>query len=177
MKCLSSEESRDWLASTNVQIDGNNNLLLPKRPGEIMATMPKRVDNLIYFSARLTDWFPNSFSRIIWLSDWQTFPFQLIPFEKIRLGCGETRPLVDAPGHLFEGPAEEESAIMAGLIFLVMAYNWSAYVVVKNCMDYVYLGDEYIIFSSADKKKMEEASKLINDYKLEVITDIKNAWK
>ncbi|HEX3624144.1 MAG TPA: hypothetical protein VH280_01835 [Verrucomicrobiae bacterium] len=177
MKCLTTQESENWLSSINVHIDGTNNLLLSKRPGELMSTMPKRADNLIYFSARLTDLLPGDSSRIIWLSDWNNFPFQVIPFEKIRAGCGESRPIFDAQGHLFESATEEENGILAGLIFLIMAFNWSAYVVVRESADYVYLGDEYIIFSSSNGKQTEEASKLMKDFKLELITDVKDAWK
>lgn len=66
---------------------------------------------------------------------------------------------------------------MAGLIFLIMAFNWSAYVVGEKDKEFIYLGDLYVIFSSADDEKMEQASKLISDYKLEIIKDVKEAWK
>jgi hypothetical protein len=178
MKCLTYDESQKWLGSMGVRIDGNRNLLLPIRPENVMTTMPKRALALSSFSTRLTDWFPADCGRLLWLSSWETYPpDQFIIFGKIRLGCGESRTPIEAPGHLFESSTEEGNAVMAGLIFLITAFNWEAYIVAANHNDYIFLGDEHIVFSSANKTKMEEASKLISDYKLEVITDIKNAWK
>ena len=58
-----------------------------------------------------------------------------------------------------------------------MAFNWEGYIVAQNHKDYIYLGDEHIVFSGANSEKTEEVSKLINDYKLEIIKDIKDAWK
>jgi hypothetical protein len=178
MKGLTYSESQKWFGSIGIQIDGNMRLLsLPVRPGNIITTMPKKALKLNYFSDRLADWLPHGVSRIIWLSDWQPRPFQLVPFTKMRLGCGESRGLDEAPGHLFESSTEGEVAIIAGLLFLIMAFNWSAFFVAEKIGDYIYCGDEYIIFSSANREKMEEASRLISDYKLEIITDIKEAWK
>jgi hypothetical protein len=176
MKCLTSDESQGWLTLMDVQIDGNRNLLLPIRPENVMTTMPSRIDNLNFFSARLVDWMPNDGRRLVWLSDWNTFPNQYIPFLKFRLGCGEARPPIEAPGHLFEISNEEEDAIMAGILFFVMAFNWAAYIVSENRKDYIYLGDEHIVFSGADADRTRMAHELINDYKLKVIKDIREAW-
>ena len=178
MKCLTYDESQKWLASMGVRIDENRNLWFSKEQEKIMSTMPKRALTLNFFSARLTDWLPVDFSRMLWLSSWETYPpDQFILFGKTRLGCGESRTPIEAPGHLFESSTEEEKAIMTGLIFLIMAFNWEGYIVAKNHNDYIYLGDEHIVFSSADGNKMAEASKLITDHKLEIIKDVKEAWK
>jgi hypothetical protein len=171
MKCLTYNESKDWLASIDVQIDGNRNLLLPMRPENVMTTMPKRAKALSFFSARLADWFPVDCNRLFWLSNWETYPpDQFIIFGKIRLGCGESRAPIEAPGHLFESSTEEENAIMAGLIFLITAFNWEAYIVAENRKDYIFLGDEYVVFSSANVERLKQASEVIADFKLEVIT-------
>ena len=178
MKCLTYAEAKDWLASIDVNIDGNRNLLLPIRPENIMTTIPKRSNALNSFAARLTDWLPCDFERMIWLSSWETHPPEpFILFGKIRLGCGESRTPIEAPAHLFESSGVEENAILTGLMFFILAFNWEGYVVAKNHKDYIYLGDEHLVFSSPDGKKMENVSKLISDFKLEIIKDVREAWK
>lgn len=178
MKCLTYGESQKWLAAIDVQIDGNRNLLLPIRPENVMTTMPQKAFALNFFSARLTDWFTPNSSRMIWLSNWETYPSdQFILFQKFRLGCGETRTPIEAPGHLFENSTEEENAIFTAFVFFVMAFNWQAYIVAKNHNDYIYLGDEYIVFSSTDEEKLKQVSELRSNWKLEIIKEIKEAWK
>jgi hypothetical protein len=141
-----------------------------------MTTTPKGARALSWLSARLTEWLPSDSTRMIWLSNWETFPNQLIPFMRLRLGCGESRPPIEAPGHLFELSTEEENAVLAGYLFFVMAFNWEAYIVAQKSKDYIYLGDEHFVFSSADSGKMGQVSNLMSDFELKIIKDIREAW-
>lgn len=178
MKCLTYSESKDWLASIGVQIDGNRDIMYPIRPKNLMTTMPKSTLKLMGFSAQLAKWSSCNVSRMLWLSNWETHPpYKFSFFKQIRLGLGESRTPIEAPGHFFENSSEEEEATIIGLMFVIMAFNWECYVVSGANGDYVYLGDQFIVFSSADDDKLKETSKLIVDFNLEVITDIKNAWK
>jgi hypothetical protein len=61
-------------------------------------------------------------------------------------------------------------------MFVIMAFNWECYVVTGNG-DYLYLGDQFIVFSTVVDEKFEETSKLITDFDLEIIKDITDAWK
>jgi hypothetical protein len=160
-----------------VKINEAGHLDLPVRPSSIMVTMPKTAPKLLFFSARLTEWLQGDSPRLLLLSDWNTFDFQVVPFTKMRIGCGETRTLAEAPGHLFDTLGEEEAAVMSGLIFSILAFDWYAYAVGRNRVDFIYLGDEYLIFSSVEQKKLDEARELIETYNLNVIQSNREAWK
>jgi hypothetical protein len=51
---------------------------------------------------------------------------------------------------------------------LVVNFNWQAYLIASNETSHVYLGDEFISFSSKDEKKLKEVFELAKSYKLEV---------
>jgi hypothetical protein len=89
---------------------------------------------------------------------------------------GESKSLAEAPGCVFENSTEEEMATMAGLIFLLLSYQWSAYIVAENKEEYIYLGDEYIVFSCKEVERLQEAKSLTQDYQLKVIQNNREAW-
>ena len=72
---------------------------------------------------------------------------------------------------------EQENAVLAGLMFLIMTFNWEGYLVPQNRDEFVYLGDEHIVFSSADAGKMKDVEGFVSTFHLEVINDIREAWK
>ncbi|MDB6016088.1 MAG: hypothetical protein JWR19_577 [Pedosphaera sp.] len=177
MKCFTYDESERWLASMGVRIDGNRNLLFPNEQEKIMTNMPKGASALKRLSADLAHWFACDSSCMVWFSNWDTEPrHPLVLFEKMRMGCGEPRHIIDAPGHLFEELTEEENALLTGVIFLIMVFNWEGYIVCQNRHEFIYLGDEHIVISSADSEKMREILGTVTSFKLKVITDIRQAW-
>jgi hypothetical protein len=195
MKCLTLSEFQGWAGSFDVCVDGNRNLLFPKELTQVMSVLPQSASQLFAFSTSLLSWLPPNVERALYLSNWETYPpDQMVVIKKLRLGCGEARHVIDAPVHLFEGlpvgnryeidePARlidnqtiQESAAMAGLIFLAMTFSWQGYILAKNCNDHVYLGDEFIAFKSDDHEKLRAAHKLLAAFKLKVIQDAKEAW-
>lgn len=176
MKCLTDDESKQWFARKGIQLDSSGNLLRPVGNSDLMTTVPKNANSLSFFSSRLSEWFSPNFSGIMWLADWQTFPCQMIPFLKMWPLHGEAKSLAEAPGCVFENSTEEETAAMAGLIFLALSYQWSVYIVADDADRYIYLGDEYIIFSSKEEETLKEATSLTHDYQLKVIQSNREAW-
>jgi hypothetical protein len=178
MRCLTFAESEQWLSSLGVRVDENRNLHFPVKGERIMITIPQKVSALTHLSTRLAHWVSGDVDRMFWLSNWETNPPEpLILFETMRLGCGELRHTIDAAGHLFEQSSEHENGILAGLIFLTMAFNWEGYLMPHNSDEFVYLGDEHIVFSSADPGKMKEVTEFVIKFRLAVIENIREAWK
>jgi hypothetical protein len=178
MKCLTFEESQNWFSSSGVRIDENRNLRFRREHERIMTTMPKGASALSHLSTRLADWIAGDAGRILWLSNWETYPAErLIQFETMRLGCGEPRHIIDSPGHLFEQSTEQENAVLAGLIFLIMTFNWEGYIVPQNQDEFVYLGDEYIVFSSGTTAKFKEVTDIVSTFHLKLIEEVMEAWK
>ena len=178
MKCLTYEETRIWLDSFSVKIGEHRHLSFASFQNRLMVTLPREAHRLQSLSSCLNDWLPNNHSRLLWLSNWETDPpEQIVLFEKVRLGCGESRHVIDAPAHLFEAPILQERVVLSGLVFLILALNWEGYLVADSCNDHVYLGDECLSFFSADDKKLKVATDMVQSFGLKVITDIKEAWR
>jgi hypothetical protein len=196
MKCLTLSEFQRWAGSFNVRIDGDRNLLFPEKLTQIMSVLPQKASALFAFSISLVDWLPPNIEHALYLSNWETYPpDQMVIIEKLRLGCGETRHVIDAPAHLFEGlpvgnryeidePARlidnqtiQESATMAGLIFLALTFSWQGYLLAKNCNDHIYLGDEFMVFYSDSDEKIRVTHELLAAFKLKVIQNAKEAWR
>jgi len=175
MKCLTYSESENWLGSKGIQIDGYRNLVFSKKHKQVILTLPKNALALSYFSAQLINWIPSHPNRMLWLSNWETDPpDQIVLFETIRLGCGESRPTIEVPGHLFDDATAQQNAILTGLSFIVLAFNWQGYLVGHS--DYIYLGDEFVRFGVASEERLASVFSLAEEFKLKVVKDIKEAW-
>ena len=119
---------------------------------------------------------------MLWLKKWETYPSNEIIFvETVRIGCGESRHIVDAPGHIFEigefdgrnyesGMLQDnpKNAVLSGFILLIMCFDWDVYILSKSSLDYIYLGDQRILFSSINKDKIQEAETLLHKFNLAV---------
>jgi hypothetical protein len=175
MKCLTCSESQNWFDSKSIQIDGYRNLVFSKKHKQVTLTLPKNALALNYFSAQLTNWIPSHPNRMLWLSNWETDPSdQIVLFETIRFGCGESRPTIEVPGHLFEDDTAQQTAVLTGLSFIILAFNWQGYLV--GCNDYIYLGDEFVRFGIASEERLASVFSLAENFELKVIKDIKEAW-
>jgi hypothetical protein len=119
VKCLTQVESKNWFAAKGIQIDEYRNLVFSKKHKQVILTLPRNALALDYFSAQLTHWISTPQNRMLWLSNWETDPpDQIVLFETLRLGCGESRPAIEVPGHLFDDATEQQAAILTALSFI-----------------------------------------------------------
>jgi hypothetical protein len=84
--------------------------------------------------------------------------------------------MIEAPGHSFTQPNQGEIAVLGGLMFLVMAYSWEAYLVARKNREFVFLGDEHIVFCSSDSDRMQEVAEFREAFRLKKIKCITEAW-
>lgn len=177
MKCLTFKEAEDWFLSKGIAIDVHRNLVFPVVLEKIMTTMPKEVAKLSRLASALGVWVSHDAPKCLWISNWGTEPMeQIIQFETMRHGCAESRHLIEAPGHVFELITDREEAVLAGLLFLISSFNWEGYLVSEKLGEFVYLGDEHIVFSSRDPEKMHLAADIVRRFDLKIIQDIRQAW-
>jgi hypothetical protein len=182
MRFLSQEESMEWLKTFDVTVDPTRRLhfrdSVRTATQNLVMKFPDKPLQLTYFLERVADWLPRRRERFLWMSNWATYPpHPLQFFETVRSGCGERRHIIDAPGLLIEsddGPQDQEfseapnTSTFVGFVLLVVNFNWQAYLIASNETSHVYLGDEFISFSSKDEKKLKEVFELAKSYKLEV---------
>jgi hypothetical protein len=182
MRCLTYSESEGWFAAIGAEITkyryisfqhgaGRPRLLLPALKLDVMGASS--------LATHLVDWLPSACERMLWLSNWETYPpDQTILFETVRRGCGETRHIIDAPGHLFQSSAydrndydtrtpqdHEENGLLWGLLLLMITFNWDGYLVTPNG-DCISLADTSIAIFSDDDAKIDEAYKIADVFNL-----------
>ena len=176
MKCLTFSDSKVWLELIGVRIDENRCPLFDRKVDATMATLPTDVSALYYLCIGIVDRFPKGPNSLLWLSSWETYPpEQIALFETIRRGNGETRSLIDAPGHLFGGDSLQERTMMIGLIFLILAFNWEGYLI-SSIETYSHFGDQYIVFADSNVANSQVYKRLLDQFGLRKIRDVREAW-
>lgn len=177
MKCLTRDESQKWLEPLKVTINSNWELMFPSEQQKVMMTFPKEAPALNFFSARLGRWLTRGSDRLLWLSHWDTCPrYPMHFFEAIRSRGGEQRHIIEAPGHVFTALDRSETALMSGLMFLVLSFRWEAFIVSQNPAEFVYLGDQCVICSSPIPQKMKRVEAIMTTFGVRAIQDIREAW-
>jgi hypothetical protein len=179
MKCLTKAEIAAWMKLAGFAVGHEDKPIvesvLPKYHKHLMIDVPNEALRLHYFSARLVQWLPNGSPRILFLTDWHTYPpAPLTTFETLRLGCGEARHIIDAPGHLFEAfeggnddfYKDKPSALLTGIVSLALGYDWYGYLASQTPMEYIVLGDGFISFSTASDEKFDEAKEIAKTFEL-----------
>lgn len=170
MKCLGHDASSRWLSGMGIDIVEHRQLRFPDEHETIVLERPAGSLPLNYFAEALVDWLPQESDRFIWLSDWETYPrSQSCIFERIRGSYGETKPIIESPGHVFAENNETERGLYAGLLFLVMAFDWSGYFLVKGHIDRMHMFDTLIGLTCSLPDKATEVREIADKFKLRVV--------
>lgn len=86
---------------------------------------PQKASQLTSFNRALFAVFGEFPGALLVFTDWAHYrPDEMVLMDSLRRGNGERRPLIEAPGHLFE-PTEQMEAI--GFCHLALIFGWSAY--------------------------------------------------
>jgi hypothetical protein len=176
MKCLTSEELAMLVEPLGIRRLPTNYLDVPKRESEVLIKAPPCPLRLERFAGRLSNFLGDG-ERILWLIDWETDPInQYVLFTAIRKGYGEMRSLIAAPGHLFANGEIDDAALLGGMSFLIVAFNWQAYLLSAGSADYILLGDSYLQFATNNSDKRRWLLELMRDFDLKQIKDVREAW-
>jgi hypothetical protein len=100
---------------------------------------------------------------LFWLGDWAVWPSsQHMPlFARLRQALGESRPLIEAPGHLLT-PDEADDAV--SILVVSLQFVWNCHILTSSGRDAVFVShDDIGWFASRDesvavsvRKKLEE---------------------
>jgi hypothetical protein len=166
---MTDAEFSSWLGRFGVTLDQNNNPKFSGRVSEfvLLAYLPKEADGLYDFASWLAQWLPIDHDRVIWLKHWMSVASQDAIFEQLRCAHGSVSlPIGSAPGQLFASNRSltadkrastqlREQAILSSMILFIALFDWKAYMLADRCMEYVYLADECVAFSSPHRGALE----------------------
>ena len=89
------------------------------------------------------EFFADEPSYLVWFADWSVWPSgqRMHVFDRFRMSYGETRWLIDSPGHVFDQTEIEDST---SFVTIAALFLWDCYVVNNQRRKLFYLShDEY----------------------------------
>src|SRR5215475_13158756 len=148
MKVLSSQEAAAWCEAHHVPLSHRS---LPDRSGaNLKFEIPLDAQKRVYLVGQAMESFRDEPLFLVWLADWSVWQSgqRMHVFDRFRMSYGETRPLIQSPGHLF-GTQEIEDAI--SYVTLAVLFLWDCYVVTPARAKLLYFShDEYGLAKGID---------------------------
>jgi hypothetical protein len=135
------------------------------------------ITRLTYFAEAMNRWHPPKLHRLLWVDHAAfLFPSAHALFMAARIGLGETRSLLEAPGHFDPYPYDErdqtkispqqakETGILIGLMSLIMIESWDGWLIADGSSDRIEFWEGNIFFYSDKRSRLTDASSLMKDF-------------
>jgi hypothetical protein len=148
MRVLSSREAAAWCHAHDVALSEYG---LPDRSDAALRfEIPEDAQKRVVLVNRAMQTFGDESHFLVWFDDWAVWPSgqRMHVFDRFRMSYGETRRLIDSPGHLFDGTEIED-----GISFVTIStlFLWDCYVVNPGRTKLLYLShDEYGVAKRVD---------------------------
>jgi hypothetical protein len=163
MNCLTTAEQSDWLARLKIVEKPYRNSQAPRHYTQFYA--PKSLRAVQAFALDLLLTFFESGDALLTITDWSSYEsYEMRLFDSLRSIDGETRSLIEAPGHLC-GTTEKDDLV--GLFSLSVAFEWTAYLYLPDAKVTV-LNWEGAIFDfwAEDADGLERMAKSLSTFSL-----------
>jgi hypothetical protein len=150
MKMLSRDETGLWCRQHQISLNdfGLPECSDPTAKFEIPVDAQKRV----YLVSQSMRAFNGEPLFLVWFNDWGVWPSgqRMHIFERFRMSYGETRLLIDSPGHVFD-QGEMDDAI--SFVTLAVLFLWDCYVATPKRSKLLFFShDEYGLTTTSDAK-------------------------
>lgn len=163
MRCLDQSEITQWLTERQVTPEpyGRSDLPTHYRQFELPSRPLANAAFVRRFLAMSND------EILVHITDWSTYePAEMAVVDSLRKASGESRHLIDAPGHLF--PADESELAIA-LFGHAGNFEWNAYLYRPNDFATLYNWEgELYDFWSADAKTHAALTSLADEFGLAI---------
>jgi hypothetical protein len=126
MRVLSRQEAAAWCQGHDVAL---GDFGLPERSdADVKFKIPVDAQKRVHLVKQAMEAFVDEPSHLVWFDDWSVWPLgqRMHIFDRFRLSYGETRRLIDSPGHVFDHK-EIEDAI--SFVTIAALFLWDCYVV------------------------------------------------
>jgi hypothetical protein len=171
MKCLSYAEGKKLLyslghISENVA-DKTGTHSLPRFDFNLnVSAIPLSAFRLSFFAARIRDLLSPG-DVVLWLTQWgDTLPEHYYLFEHARRGLRETRTVKESPVHLFSSSNVDDREAISAFLFLVLSFEWGAYLFSSNASEIIFVQDGSIAFSLPDQIRHRQVRDLLAEFRL-----------
>jgi hypothetical protein len=141
MKVLAPQKAAAWCVAHNVTLSSHG---LPERSdAELRFEIPHDAQKRVSLVGQAMEAFRDEPLFLVWFDDWAVWPSgqRMHIFDRVRMSYGETRRLIDSPGHLFDGVEFEDGTSFATIAALFL---WDCYVVTPERTKLLFLShDEF----------------------------------
>jgi hypothetical protein len=148
VRVLSPKEAAAWCHTHDVALSDHG---LPERSdADLKFEIPCDAQKRVYLVGRAMEAFADEPSYLVWFDDWSVWPSgqRMHVFDRFRLSYGETRRLIDSPGHVFDRKEIEDAT---SFVTIAALFLWDCYVVSPGRSRMVYLShDEYGLTKGVD---------------------------
>jgi hypothetical protein len=126
MKILSRDETRLWCSQNDIAL--NDRGLPEHSDASVRFKIPEDANKRVGLVSDRMRAFNGEPISLVWFDDWAVWPSgqRMHIFDRFRMSYGETRPLIQSPGHVF-GRSEFEDAV--SFVTLAVLMLWDCYVV------------------------------------------------
>jgi len=150
MKVLSKQEATKWCRAYDVALSQWD---LPELSDpDLKFEIPCDAQRRVALVRAAMEAFGSESLFLVWFDDWSVWPSgqRMHVFDRFRMSYGETRRLIDSPGHLFEGAEIEDGT---SFVTIAALFLWDCYVVNPCRTKFLYLShDEYGVTIGVDLK-------------------------
>src|SRR5262249_27583140 len=127
MRILSRQETVAWCQEHHVDL---NNVARPERSdADLKFKIPADAQDRIDLVSGAMEAFADEPSPLVWFTDWSVWPSGMHIFDRFRLSYGETRWLIDSPGHVFDQKEIEDATSFVTIAALL---RWDCYAVSRQ---------------------------------------------
>jgi hypothetical protein len=141
MRVLSTEETALWCSEHEIALSDSGLPLRPDAAGKFK--IPEDANKRVHLVSQGMRAFNAAPRFLVWFHDWAVWPSgqRMHIFDRFRISYGETRLLIDSPGHIFE-QGEIEDAI--SFVTIAVLFLWDCYVVTPRRSEVLFFShDEY----------------------------------
>ena|ERR1035437_7113287 len=163
MKIVSKQECQDWLkANLGTDFGGMNseftrNLQNPF-PYRVSYPTPRHIGKLQALAHQFVEFMGTSETGLLWFTSWPLYSEEeMALFQGYRKSLGESRQLIDSPGHIFD---KSELQSVECLLDMALFFLWSASLFDGAGNIVVRLSqDEFIDIYAKDEERLEAVKK------------------
>jgi hypothetical protein len=170
MKTLTDDACSKWLASHKLAADPYYAEESRRPPSYEQYSLPQRA---LSSSAALRSIVAGAepFERaLLHIKDWALYsPDEMAIVERVRQSCGDTLPLIETPGHVF---AAEERELLIGLLALVTAYGWTAYVYFDHGLTLLSWEGEVLDLWATDRVRYDAVRELLKNMGIKLSSSV-----
>ena len=170
MRCLTHSECAEWCARRDFPTRHIEGYVVGPDPDItsppfhfVKFTLPTDSGRKVAFGRFLYSLVDPAPELLFWLGDWAVWPSsQHMPlFTRFRQAHGESRPLIDASGHML---TSDETDDAVSILIVSLQFVWNCHLLTSSGRDAVFVShDEFGWFASRDESITESVRQKIEE--------------